>query len=122
MCLNKARRHDRLACERFLARCNFWRFIVYCAPTRQLKLTRSSRIPQQIGADRQPSAKAHRDNLAPSYCWEPCRSGVALGGEERLGPSVVPTSLQFWPFWLFGFLAFRVCSSLPSAKVDALDR
>ncbi len=47
-----------------------------------------------IGAsptDAPASAEAHRDNLAPSYCCEPCRSGTAAGGEsrrERLGVDV----------------------------------
>ena len=33
-----------------------------------------------------PSAEAHRDNLAPSYCWEPCLSGLSGpvgGGDSR---------------------------------------
>ena len=40
--------------------------------------------------------EAHRDNLAPSYCWEPSLFRIASVGTRGWGTGAAPT--RFWPF------------------------
>jgi hypothetical protein len=61
-------------------------------------------LPQQMMFARSVTAsllqescpEAHRDNLAPSYCWEPSLFRIASVGTRGWGTGTVPT--RFWPF------------------------